>query len=302
VAEWVDLAVEVARWDVLFDELADEEGLAQAHQDFRRSLNSDFSASSSSIRPWVQGTAPGRRSRPTWSLSRGAAAQARERTRAGGDRLPAARPVAHARAAAREHFEIEREHYCSICPRPRPTRATPSSRGLLPAELYERHPDLWQENQRRRALARTASSASCSSCSSTGLKAAPTARSATSRSTTRAKRSRPVVSRALRGLGLVALVYNFIDILSHGRSESELLQELAPDEAAFRAVMKAWFVHSPLYEILRSLGQQGFAIVLTTDHGSVLARAPPRCTATATRPPTCATSSDSTSIAIPRKR
>jgi hypothetical protein len=73
-------------------------------------------------------------------------------------------------------------------------------------------------------------------------------------------------------LPLVALVFNFLDILAHGRSESDLLQELAPDEAAFRSVMKGWFLHSPLYEILRTLGQQGTSVVLTTDHGAVLAR------------------------------
>jgi hypothetical protein len=52
------------------------------------------------------------------------------------------------------------------------------------------------------------------------------------------------------------MVFNFIDILAHGRSENEILQELAPDEAAFRSVMKAWFTHSPLYEILQALSSQ----------------------------------------------
>src|SRR5439155_6690896 len=79
-------------------------------------------------------------------------------------------------------------------------------------------------------------------------------------------------SSGFAGLGLVALVYNFLDILAHGRSESELLQELAPDEAAFRAVMKAWFTHSPLYELLRSLSTQDCTVVVTSDHGAVLAR------------------------------
>jgi hypothetical protein len=68
------------------------------------------------------------------------------------------------------------------------------------------------------------------------------------------------------------MVFNFLDILAHGRSESEILQELAPDEAAFRAVMKAWFVHSPLYDIFRSLSNQDVTVVLTTDHGAVLGR------------------------------
>jgi hypothetical protein len=57
--------------------------------------------------------------------------------------------------------------------------------------------------------------------------------------------------RALLGARLVALVFNFLDIMAHGRSESDLLQELAPDETAFRAVVRAWFAHSPLFEIFR---------------------------------------------------
>jgi hypothetical protein len=70
----------------------------------------------------------------------------------------------------------------------------------------------------------------------------------------------------------VSMVFNFLDILAHGRSESDILQELAPDEAAFRAVTKAWFVHSPLYDIFRALSTQDVTVVLTTDHGAVLGR------------------------------
>jgi hypothetical protein len=68
------------------------------------------------------------------------------------------------------------------------------------------------------------------------------------------------------------MVFNFLDILAHGRSESEILQELAPDEAAFRAVTRAWFTHSPLYDIFRALATQDCTVVLTTDHGAVQAR------------------------------
>jgi hypothetical protein len=74
------------------------------------------------------------------------------------------------------------------------------------------------------------------------------------------------------GIPLTSLVFNFLDILAHGRSESEILQELAPDEAAFRAVMKAWFLHSPLYDIFRALSRQDCKVVVTTDHGAVLGR------------------------------
>jgi hypothetical protein len=77
---------------------------------------------------------------------------------------------------------------------------------------------------------------------------------------------------SLYSLPLVALVFNFIDILSHGRSESEILQEIAPDEAAFRALTSAWFKHSSMFDILKAISRQDATVVLTTDHGSVLAK------------------------------
>jgi len=77
---------------------------------------------------------------------------------------------------------------------------------------------------------------------------------------------------SFEALGLVALVFNFIDILSHGRSESEILKELAPDEKAFRAVTRAWFQHSPMFETFQELAKQDATVILTSDHGSILGR------------------------------
>jgi hypothetical protein len=69
---------------------------------------------------------------------------------------------------------------------------------------------------------------------------------------------------------LVAMVFNFLDILAHGRSESEILQEIAPDEAAFRSLTVSWFSHSALFDILRRIARMGAVAVLTSDHGSIL--------------------------------
>ena len=69
---------------------------------------------------------------------------------------------------------------------------------------------------------------------------------------------------------LTSMVFNFLDILAHGRSESEILQEIAPDESAFRSLMRSWFLHSYLFEILKALAQRDVVVVVTTDHGSVL--------------------------------
>lgn len=68
---------------------------------------------------------------------------------------------------------------------------------------------------------------------------------------------------------LSAIVVNFVDILAHSRSDSDVLRELAPDERAYRALTRTWFEHSWLYQAFRSLADHACTIVLTTDHGAV---------------------------------
>ncbi len=71
---------------------------------------------------------------------------------------------------------------------------------------------------------------------------------------------------------LVAVVYNFLDMLVHGRSHSALLKEIAPDERGFRSLVLSWFENSSLFELLKKLARSGSRVVITTDHGAVRAR------------------------------
>lgn len=68
---------------------------------------------------------------------------------------------------------------------------------------------------------------------------------------------------------LSAFVFNFIDVLTHGRSESEILLEIAPDPQAFRSLTRSWFLHSACFQLVREAARHGVRVVLTTDHGSV---------------------------------
>lgn len=69
---------------------------------------------------------------------------------------------------------------------------------------------------------------------------------------------------------LTSIVVNFVDMLAHGRSDSQLLKEIAPDESAYRSLTQSWFMHSSLLAMLRTLSRQkNVKIVLTTDHGSI---------------------------------
>lgn len=65
------------------------------------------------------------------------------------------------------------------------------------------------------------------------------------------------------------IVYNFVDMLSHARTEMEVIRELADDEPAYRSLTLSWFEHSPLLEIIKFLATKKIPILITTDHGSV---------------------------------
>lgn len=68
---------------------------------------------------------------------------------------------------------------------------------------------------------------------------------------------------------LNVLVVNFIDMLSHVRTESKMIRELASTEAAYRSITRSWFKHSGTLDLLRLIAKKGFKIVLTTDHGTI---------------------------------
>ncbi|MDZ4839631.1 MAG: bifunctional response regulator/alkaline phosphatase family protein [Bacteroidota bacterium] len=73
---------------------------------------------------------------------------------------------------------------------------------------------------------------------------------------------------------LNVIVYNFVDLLSHVRTEMTAIKELAEDEIAYRALTKTWFLHSPLADMLKKLAAKNANVFITTDHGSVLVRKP----------------------------
>lgn len=76
---------------------------------------------------------------------------------------------------------------------------------------------------------------------------------------------------------LTVIVYNFVDMLSHARTEMEVLKELASDEAAYRSIAVSWFDHSPLHNALKKLADKDVNILITTDHGTVRVQDPSRC-------------------------
>lgn len=73
---------------------------------------------------------------------------------------------------------------------------------------------------------------------------------------------------------LNVVVYNFVDMLSHARTDMAMIKELAPDESGYRSLTRSWFLHSPLFELIKKIADKGGRLVVTTDHGMIRVQKP----------------------------
>ncbi len=80
--------------------------------------------------------------------------------------------------------------------------------------------------------------------------------------------------KGLKGNDLTTVVYNFVDMLSHAKTEMDVVKELASNDKAYRSLTLSWFRNSPLLEIIQLAQQQGFRLILTTDHGTINCKNP----------------------------
>ncbi|MGI5975737.1 MAG: PglZ domain-containing protein [Paludibacter sp.] len=78
----------------------------------------------------------------------------------------------------------------------------------------------------------------------------------------------------LDGNDLNVCVLNFIDMLSHSRTDSKMMRELANDENAYRSLTLSWFRHSGTLELLKAIAKRGYKVILTTDHGTIQVKNP----------------------------
>jgi hypothetical protein len=73
---------------------------------------------------------------------------------------------------------------------------------------------------------------------------------------------------------LNVIVYNFVDMLSHARTDMAMIKELAPDESAYRSLTASWFQHSPLFDFLKRIAEKKGRVIITTDHGMIRVQNP----------------------------
>ncbi|MFN4763530.1 PglZ domain-containing protein [Gillisia sp. Q332] len=80
--------------------------------------------------------------------------------------------------------------------------------------------------------------------------------------------------RSQKNNDLTVVVYNFVDMLSHSKTEMEVIKELASNDKSYRSLTQSWFRNSPLLEIIQQAQQLGFKLILTTDHGTINVKTP----------------------------
>ncbi len=80
--------------------------------------------------------------------------------------------------------------------------------------------------------------------------------------------------KSLKNNDLVTVVYNFVDMLSHAKTEMDVVKELASDDKAYRSLTLSWFKNSPLLEIIQQAQKLGFKLIITTDHGTINVKNP----------------------------
>ncbi|HVN48070.1 MAG TPA: bifunctional response regulator/alkaline phosphatase family protein [Bacteroidota bacterium] len=269
--EWIELYLKITSWDVELD-VHQGLGLRQTLLDQKRECNAEFSKFvEKNYGKWVEQT-----DRPFMFspeiVDRVVIPELHERTSVFFfvvDCLRLDQWVVMEELLA-EFFTIEKQYYLSILP-----TATPFSRnaifsGYYPNDLARQYPEIWTEGaEDESSLNRNEHELLDKLLARRRIVLKP--------ETKYVKILDPEFGKQIENnilsymhTRLTSIVVNFVDMLAHGRSDSPLLKEIAPDEAAYRSLTRSWFQHSSLFGMLKTLStQKNVKIILTTDHGSV---------------------------------
>ena len=167
-----------------------------------------------------------------------------------------------------EFFDIRRSYHYAILPTATPYARNAIFSGLFPSEIEKKYGNIWKVGQDEHSLNRNEHQYLDESLADMGFRP-PSGSHYTKVFDANEGQNLTRKVATLGKVPLVSMVYNFLDMLMHGRSRSDLLKEIAPDEKAFRSLVHSWFAHSSLYETLQQIARTDAVAVLTTDHGSV---------------------------------
>lgn len=169
-----------------------------------------------------------------------------------------------------EYFNIQKDYYFSILPTATPYARNSLFSGLYPSEIEKHYPHLWKggkddensQNKYEKELLQHL-------LDRNRIKLRKDLKYYKILNPTYGKNFEQNIN-SHKNNHFMAVVVNFLDMIAHGRSGSELLKEIAPDEAAYRSLTLSWFRHSSLLGTLKNIAQMKNAkVILTTDHGSI---------------------------------
>ena len=156
--------------------------------------------------------------------------------------------------------------YCSILPTATQYARNAIFSGLMPLQIQQMYPDLWVEEDEE-----VGKNLMEDQLIQTQLDRFRKHYSFSYNKVNESDYCEKLIGRLpqLRQKQLNVIVLNFIDMLSHSRTESKMMRELANDEPAYLSLTKSWFKHSPTYELFRTIAEMGYKVIVTTDHGTV---------------------------------
>jgi DNA-binding response OmpR family regulator len=174
-----------------------------------------------------------------------------------------------------EDFVVENdEMYTSILPTATQYARNAIFAGLLPSEIQKRHPNMWKNDSDEGGKNMYEEEFLLDNLQMLGKADAK----ASYTKITNLNAGRKTVAKIpnMKTNDLNVIVYNFVDMLSHARTDMKVIKELADDDAAYRSLTASWFSHSPLKDIMKQISKQDANIVITTDHGTINVNRPAR--------------------------
>ena len=169
-----------------------------------------------------------------------------------------------------DDFDIDEDLYYSILPTATQYARNAIFAGLMPLQIRELYPDLWVDEEEDEGKNLNEQQLIQSQLARFRRREAFSYHKINDSS--QVDKMLPQILNAQTPLSV--LVVNFIDILSHARTESKMVRELAGTESAYRSITLSWFRHTPIKELFRRLASMDYDILITTDHGSIRVSAP----------------------------
>ena len=171
-----------------------------------------------------------------------------------------------------EYYKLEKEvPYYSILPTATQYARNAIFSGLLPLEMEKQFPQYWKNDPEEGGKNLYEAEFLTAQLKRLGLKI----KEDYFKITNLASGKKLVENfKGLKDNDLITVVYNFVDMLSHAKTEMDVVKELASDDKAYRSLTLSWFKNSPLLEIIQQAQKLGFKLILTTDHGTINVKNP----------------------------